>query len=1066
MENPAENKAQNYHADVIDKSSHISKSSYIIDKAQSVNLDTRILYEAVIDLASEGIVTASCINMAAGILLDDLGLPNYFFENIKRESLKHILSSIATSMRFQEGKVTLYGLVADIDFNLELETDVQRVRIATEETRDKMENILASLMSGHRREYHYSPKSNYYTYLIRPETVQDFTKKEFEKSRFLFNLAGDYKATPEPTRRRYENVLKLCEKSVTPLIESFNLEATGETRLMFNSDFPTPQLPVLRKLFQDHGLILNRAYWEPYWGKSSVPSSICSLYALGELSIKKERLLIDDLCAYLSFRVNEITELYVNGKITFKEMLFAGNAIDFVHMFIYKESENVTDREIMASLSNDDYKDAFAARVHTSNKSTYVSEIVMETVKKHPDLIKFLFDIFDSRFNPAVVNRISSEKLDQKSAEFDKIISARFMDYKLGYDIFRFMFKFVSCTLKTNFYKPEKRSYAFRFDNSILDPLVFNQFVYGIFYVNGHYASGTHLRASDIARGGLRLIRVTPSNYSTELDNAVLLNYALGPKAQRLKHKDICESGSKGVVVPHADYASGYSLDALYDYTEGIMDLMLGHETIVDYYGKPEMIFFGPDEGTAPLMDSISYHAKERGYKYWRTITTGKSFGIPHDTYGILANGDLFGLFDREEHGTELQINGDSIDITTDMNQIMNHISERGMITKSGMTTTCIMSSFRTMIAHYGVKEENLNLMMTGGPDGDLGANQIQCYKGKICLIIDGGSILFDPQGLDKKELMKIAFMRHTSPRANSLAFPAERLSSDGFMVPIASKEVTLPDGTFIENGAMFHRTFLTDPANRRFIEKANIEAFIPCGGFKDTLNHANVHNFISLFKELKFIVEGANVFFDDASRRYIATSTSIKQIKDSSANKGGVFSSSIAEVLTGFLLDEDYEEKLLKDVATKWALTRDIMLLVEKYSSAETDMLIKIHEANPTTPLFELSEKTSEQIFALQDIVESKLPTILEDKESIWKIMENYIPQILITKLGREAIMKILNSEELMAYRDAIITKKLSSMAFYKYGLDWDNFMKNVNSDFTGAVASILNSKDGSERK
>ncbi|MBF0232192.1 MAG: NAD-glutamate dehydrogenase [Desulfamplus sp.] len=1073
MENPTEN----YCAEV-------SKSGYIIDKAQDVNLDTRILYETVIDLASEGLVTANCINMAAGILLDDLGLPNYFFENIKKDSLKHILSSIATSMRFKDGKVSLYGLVADIDFNLELATDVQRVRIATQETRDKMENILASMMSGHRREYHYSPKSNYYTYLIRPETVQDFTKKEFEKSRFLFNLAGDYKATPEPTRRRYENFLKSWEKSVSPLIEAFNLEATGETRLMFNSDFPRPQLPVFRKLFQDHDLILNRAYWEPYWGKSSVPSSICSLYALGELSSRKERLLIQDLCAYLSFRTSEITELYVQGNLTFQEMLFAGNAIDFVRMFIYKERENATDRDIMASLSNDDYKDAFAARVHTSNKSTYVSEIIMETVKKHPDLIKFLFDIFDSRFNPNIINRITGEKLNQKSKEFDKILSARFMDYKPGYDIFKFMFRFVSCILKTNFYKPEKRSYCFRFDNTILDPIVFNQFVYGIFYVNGHYASGTHMRASDIARGGLRLIRVTPSNHNTELDNAVLLNYALGPRAQRLKHKDICESGSKGVVVPHADYAIGYSLDSLYDYTEGIMDLMLGHETIVDYYGKPEMIFFGPDEGTAPLMDSIAWHAKERGYKYWRTITTGKSFGIPHDTYGILANDDLFGLFDRGDNGTELQINGESAMVTTDMDLILNKIAAQisstvssdtaddskgeksisqgsdsisGMIKTSGMTTTCIMSSFRTMIAHYGSKEEELNLMMTGGPDGDLGANQIQCYKGKLCLIIDGGSILFDPAGLDKKELIRLAFMRHTSPRANSLAFPVDKLSPDGFMVPISSKQITLPDGTFIENGAMFHRTFLTDPENRKFIKKANIQAFIPCGGFKDTINHANVHSFVSIFKELKFIVEGANVFFDDASRRYIATSTQIKQIKDSSANKGGVFSSSIAEVLTAFLLNEDYEEKLLKDVATKWALTRDIMLLVDKYSSCETGMLINIHEKDRSIPLFELSEKTSEQIFALQDICEANLAMILADEKTVWKIMENYIPQILITKLGKDAIMKTLNSEELMAYRNAIITKKLSSMAFYKYGLEWETFMKKVNKDFAGAVAKIF---------
>lgn len=1032
----------------------VSKSAHIINKARSLNLDTRILYEAVIDLASEGLVTAGCINMAAGILLDDLGLPNYFFENIRKDSLKHILASIASGMRVKDDCISLHGLVADIDFSAEHLNDVQRVRIATEETRDKMEKILAELMSGHRREYYFNPDSRYYTYVIRPETVQDYTAEQFEKSRFLFNLTGDFKSTPEPTRRRYENFLKASEKSVTPLIESFILPDTGETRLMFNSDFRAPQLPVLRKLFEDHDLILRRAYWEPYRGKESVPSSICSLYADEELSVKKEAALVRDLRAYLSFHVSDITDLYVQGELSFKEMLFAGNAVDFVHMFIFKESENATDREIMASLTGDDFKDAFAARVHSSNKSIYVYEIVMETVKKHPDLIRLLFELFDNRFNPAVVHRMDMEKIREKEQAFDRLIAGRFMDYRIGYDIFKFMFRLVSCTLKTNFYIPEKRAYAFRFDNSVLDPLVFSRFVFGVFYVNGHYACGTHMRAGDIARGGLRLIRVTPSNHTAELDNALLLNYALGPRAQRLKHKDICESGSKGVVVPHADYAGRYGPDALRDYTEGIMDLMLGHENIVDEYGKPEMIFFGPDEGTAPLMDAVAYRAKERGYKYWRTITTGKSFGIPHDTYGMFDSGDVFGLFDRGNSGTELQINGESVVATIDMEKIYENTGAR--IEKSGMTTTGVMGSFRTLISHYKAGEEDLNLMMTGGPDGDLGANQIQCYKGKICLIIDGGSILFDPQGLDKKELMKIAFMRHTSPRANTLAFPKEKLSPEGFMVPLKAKEVTLPDGTFVENAAVFHRNFLTDPATRKYVGHANIQAFIPCGGFKDTINHTNVQRFLANFQELKFIVEGANVFFDDASRRYIAKKTGIKHIKDSSANKGGVFSSSIAEVLTAFLLGEDYEEKLQKDVAFKWALIKDILLLVDKYAAAETAMLIQIHEASGE-PLFELSEKTSERIFAFQAVCEEKLPEILANESAVWQVMEHYIPGILIRKLGRETIMAILNSEEISAYRDAIITKKLASLAFYKFGPEWDGFMEKAEGDFGSAVEFIL---------
>ena len=80
------------------------------------------------------------------------------------------------------------------------------------------------------------------------------------------------------------------------------------------------------------------------------------------------------------------------------------------------------------------------------------------------------------------------------------------------------------------------------------------------------------------------------------------------------------------------------------------------------------------------------------------------------------------------------------------------------------------------------------------------------------------------------------------------------------------------------------------------------------------------------------------------------------------------MFSSSVAEVLTGFLLQEDYEEKLLNDTETRWELIRDVMSLVDRYARAETSMLIRIHETDPSVPLFVLSEQTSEQIFALQD--------------------------------------------------------------------------------------------------
>ena len=1029
------------------------EGTFIINKANSVNLNPGILYESVIDLSSEGLITATCINLAAGVLLEDLGLPNYFFENITKESLKHMLSSIATSMNVVNGKAILKGNVENVNFDLIDGEDLHTIRIATNDTSEHMEKIIGPSITGHRREYYFCPKSKYHTYIISPDTVKDFDKHKFETSKFLFNLTADDVTTPKPTRDRYEHVLDATEKTVTPLVRVYIVNESCETRFMFDSDFALPQLPILRKIFSDNDLILNRAYWEPYCGKTGSPSSICSIYALGELSREQEDSVVADLRSFLSFSVSEISDLYVDGTLNFNEMLFAGNAIDFTHYFIYKESIQAGDKEIMDSLTNADHRDAFASRVQDSNKNTYTSTIIMEVAKSNPDLLKYLFELFERKFDPKSNNRISENELDVKYSEFNKLIAPRFMDFSIGYDVFEYMFKIVSCLWKTNFYKTEKRSFAFRLDNRILDPLVFDQFVHGIFYVNGHYACGTHLRAADIARGGLRMIRVTASNYDAELDKAVLLNYALGPKAQRLKHKDIAESGSKGVVVPRPNYALN-SMAALYDYTEGIMDLILGFEDVIDYIGKPEMIFFGPDEGTAPLMDAVSYHTKSRGYKYWRTITTGKSFGIPHDTYGILDNGDVFGLLDGEEKGVDLQIAGKSVIVTNDMDKIYDIIG--GKIDISGMTTTCVMGAFRTLINHFGSKEQDLNLMMTGGPDGDLGCNEIQCYKGKICLVIDGGSVLFDPKGLDKKELMKIAFMRNTSPRPNTLSYPIEKLSIDGFMVPRMAKNITLPDGTFIEDGSIFHRTFLTDFNNRKYIKKADIQAFIPCGGFKDTINHRNVTEFLKVFSDLKFIVEGANVFFDDAARRYIAANTSIKEIKDSTANKGGVFSSSVAEVLTAFLFGDDYDDKLLYATETRWSLIREIMMFIDKYIKLETQILIDLHEKK-NIPLFELSVITSEEILSLQTELEDKIDEIVSDEELVWKVMEHYIPAIIISTLGKERILNTLNSKELSAYRDAILTKKLASMAFYHNGLDWDAFLVKVRSDFIPVLHEIV---------
>ena len=70
-------------------------------------------------------------------------------------------------------------------------------------------------------------------------------------------------------------------------------------------------------------------------------------------------------------------------------------------------------------------------------------------------------------------------------------------------------------------------------------------------------------------------------------------------------------------------------------------------QAIVDHYKTEEILFLGPDEGTADVMDWASQRAKERGASFWKAFTTGKSRslgGIPHVLLPFLLSLSFFFL--------------------------------------------------------------------------------------------------------------------------------------------------------------------------------------------------------------------------------------------------------------------------------------------------------------------------------------------------------------------------------------------------------------------------------------
>ena len=67
--------------------------------------------------------------------------------------------------------------------------------------------------------------------------------------------------------------------------------------------------------------------------------------------------------------------------------------------------------------------------------------------------------------------------------------------------------------------------------------------------------------------------------------------------------------------------------------------------------------------------------------------------------------------------------------------------------------------------------------------------------------------------------------------------------------------------------------------------------------------------------------------------------------------------------------------------------------------------------------------------------------------------------PQIPMQLLIPATFRARMNKFTLRAYRNAIITKKLASMAFYNFGLDWDAFIASFEKDVIGSLYKTVSS-------
>ncbi|KAE9387141.1 NAD-specific glutamate dehydrogenase [Gymnopus androsaceus JB14] len=610
-------------------------------------------------------------------------------------------------------------------------------------------------------------------------------------------------------------------------------------------------------------------------------------------------------------------------------------------------------------------------------EETFTRESIEQVIHTHSELIRLLYVNFAMVHYPAsdqateLMPTLSYQRLQtiqplSDEELYDKI--RRTVPNKHSLQVLESFLIFNKHILKTNFYQPTKVTLSFRLDPGFLPDVEYPKKPFAMFFVIGNEFRGFHIRDRDVARGGIRIV-MSRNKEMYSINQRMLFdeNYNLA-STQSLKNKDIPEGGAKGTILPSIGATPRLCFEK---YVDAIVDLLIPgktpgiKETLVDLYEKPELLFFGPDEDTADMMDWAALHTHDRGAEtWWKSFTTGKCAetlgGVPHDTYG--------------------------------------------------MTSLSIRQYVLGIYKQLGLKEREITKVQTGGPDGDLGSNEILLSSDKTIAIIDGSGVLADPTGLDREELVRLAKKRLTVAH-----FDRTKLSKDGYLVKVEEQDVKLPSGEIVLDGSDFRNGAHLRP-----------EA-------------VNISHMAALFdsegkSHFKYIVEGANLFLTQQARLFLEK-RKVVVFKDSSTNKGGVTSSSL-EVLAGLALStEEYVDLMIfkdgKPSEFYQSYVKDIQEKITENAAAEFHCLWKEHtRLQGAKPRTTISDELSSTLNNLQAELESS--DLFEDVPSRNGVMRRAIPKTLVEKIGLETLLKRLPE----AYQRALFSSWVASHFLYNTAL------------------------------
>ncbi len=280
----------------------------------------------------------------------------------------------------------------------------------------------------------------------------------------------------------------------------------------------------------------------------------------------------------------------------------------------------------------------------------FTDAYLADTLAANPDAVGLVVALFHQRLDPARPRRDAVEAA--LVADLGRMIDAV---ASLDADrILRALGLVVAAAVRTNAYRGEPYL-AVKFDPTALAFLPQPR-PYHEIWVASPTVEGVHLRAGDIARGGIRWSD-RREDFRTEVLGLM--------KAQTVKNAVIVPVGAKGgFFVKRGDVRAGYQtfVRGLLGLTDDLVDgQVVAPERVVRRDGDDPYLVVAADKGTGAFSDLANELAAERCYWLGDAFASGGSAGFDHKEMGITSRGAWISV---QAHFRALGVDADTAPLT------------------------------------------------------------------------------------------------------------------------------------------------------------------------------------------------------------------------------------------------------------------------------------------------------------------------------------------------------------------------------------------------------------------